>query len=173
LLVKPIGASAPGGQAPAHAPAAAAPVAAAPVEAPVPMVFSWQGPSQAKVGDKISLTLNTQSVQGMNNLDLLVNYDRTALKAVDAAEGNILKQSNIQSKFSKAINQDTGQVQVNLAGHSAAGAVGEGSVVTLTFEVIASVPQAQITVSRIAPTKAGGSALAYSTPAPYSIAVSK
>jgi len=175
LLVKPIGTSATSGQAAAHPqqPALAAPVETPTPPAPAPMVFSWQGPNQAKVGDKISLTLNSQAVKGMSNLDMLVKFDRTALKAVDAAEGNILKQGNIPSKFTRIINQDSGQVEINLAGHSVSGAFGDGSVVTLTFEVIGTAPQTQVTVSRIAPTRAGGTALAYSAPAPYTIAVSK
>jgi general secretion pathway protein D len=173
LLVKPIGSSAPGGQASTARAQPPAQVEAPPPAAPSPMVFSWQGPSQAKVGDKISITLNTQSVQGMNNLGLLVNYDHAVFKAVDAVEGNIMKQSNIQTKFIRIINHDNGQVEIDLAGHSASGAFGEGSIVTLTFEVTKEAQQSQITLTRIAPTRAGGSGLAYSAPAPYSIAVTK
>ena len=80
------------------------------------MVISWQGPTQAKVGDKISFTLNTESAQGMNNVGMLVNFDPAVLKAVDAVEGNILKKSNIQSKFTKTINQANGQVEIDLDG---------------------------------------------------------
>ena len=179
LLVKPIGSSNPGGSNTSGAAAPTRPQPTAPVSAPAaaaapaPMVFSWQGPSQAKVGDKISLTLNTRSAQGMNNLGLLVNFDHAVLKAVDAYEGNILKQGNIQSRFTKTINQDSGQVEISLAGHSAAGVFGDGSVVILTFEVTGEAPQSQVTVSNIAPTRAGGHGLAYSAPAPYSITVSK
>jgi general secretion pathway protein D len=172
LLVKPIGSSTTGAQAATRSQQPAHIEAPAPA-APSPMVFSWQGPSQAKVGDTISLTLNTQSVQGMNNLGLLVNFDHTAFKVVDAVEGNLLKQGNIQSKFSKVINQNNGQVEISLAGHSTAGVFGDGSVVTLTLEVTGGAPQSQITVSRITPTRSGGIGLAYTPPAPYSMTVSK
>jgi general secretion pathway protein D len=176
LLLKPI---APGpAVAPAAAPAAASPQLPAPTATPVstgpsPMVLSWQGPSQVNVGDKISLTLNLQSAQGMNNLGLMVNFDPAVLKVVDVVEGNILKQNNMQSNFTKAINQNIGQIGVSMSGHSTRGAIGDGSVVTLTFEVTSAAPQSQITLSRLAPTRAGGRELAYSAPEPYLIAVGK
>lgn len=169
LILKPIGASSAAAAAAARPqlPEATAPAAVS------PMVLSWEGPSQANVGDKISLTLNLQSPQGMNNLGLKVNFDPAVLKVVDVVEGNILKQNNMQSSFTKAINQDIGQIGVSMSGHSTRGVVGDGSVVTLMFEVTGAVPQSQVTLSRLAPTRAGGHGLAYSAPEPYSIAVSK
>ena len=183
LIMKPIGASTAIAMAATHPPIPApvpAPVSTpvpAPVETaapatPSPMAFSWQGPAQAKVGDKISFTLNTQSAQGMNNLGLQVIFDPAVLKVVDVMEGNILKQSNIQSKLTTSINQANGQVVVGLAGHGANGAMGEGSIVTLTFEAIGEASQSKITLNQIEPTRAGH-ALAYNAPAPYLIAVSK
>ncbi|MFI4940505.1 MAG: secretin N-terminal domain-containing protein, partial [Burkholderiales bacterium] len=183
MILKPIGASTTGSTAAIHpvvppiavpVPAAATlPPAATPVAAtPPPLILSWQGPTQAKVGDLINLTLNTQSVLGMNNVGLMVNFDPAVFKAVNVVEGNIMQKSNIQSKLTQTINQASGQVEVNLAGRSANGATGEGSVVTLTLEAIGAASQSQITLSRIEPTHAGGR-LAYSAPAPYAIAVSK
>ncbi len=83
-----------------------------------------------------------------------------------------MKKSNIQSKLTQTINQASGQVEVNLAGHSTSGATGDGSVVTLTLEAIGAAPQSQITLSRVEPTRVGGR-LPYSAPTPYAIAVSK
>jgi len=162
LLLKPIGAS--------TAVAMAAPrQLPVPVNTPpaVPMAFTWQGPSQTKVGDKITLTLNTQPAQGMNYLGLSVNFDPAVFKMVDAVEGNILKQNNIQ------MNQDSGHLLVSMEGDGASRPAGTGKVVTLTFEATSAVPQSQITLSQIMPTGAGGQELPYSTPAPYVITVSK
>ena len=137
------------------------------------MTLSWQGPTQAKVGDTIMLTLNTQSAQGMNNLGLLVKFDPAVFKAVDAVEGDILRQNNMQSIFTKQVNQANGEVEISLAGHGRGVANGDGSVCTLTFEVTGEAAQSQITLNRIAPTRAGGRELAYSTPAPYVVTVTK
>lgn len=143
-----------------------------------PIMLSWHGPSQANVGDIISLTLNLQSPQGMNDLGLMVNFDPAILKIVDVVEGNILKQGNMQSSFTKDINQEIGQVAVNMSGRGTNGATRDGSVVTLKFEVTGLPPesqitQSQITLNRFAPTRAGGHELAYGALEPYLIAVSK
>lgn len=136
-----------------------------------PMVLSWQGPNQAKVGDKISLTLNTQAPQGVSSLGFLVGYDPSVLKATDVVEGDFLKRGNAQSNFTKTIDQASGQILVDLSGAGQEGASGSGSVVILMFEVVGAKPQSEITVSRITPAGAGGEALAFTAPAPYSIAV--
>jgi general secretion pathway protein D len=172
MIMKPIGASVAVPAAATH-PVVPAPTAIpAPAATMSPLVLSWQGPTQAKVGELINLTLNTQSVQGMNNVGLRVSFDPAVFKAVEVVEGDIMKKNNIQSKMTQTINQASGQIEVDLAGHSARGAAGEGSVVTLTLEAIGEAPQSQITLSRIEPTRIGGR-MAFSSPAPYMIAVSK
>lgn len=136
-----------------------------------PMALSWEGPNLAKVGDKISLTINTQSAQGVSSLGFLVNFDPAVFKVTDVVAGNFLKQNNTQANFRKTINQDNGQIAVGLTGTSASGASGAGSVVTLLFEATGASLQSQITLSQVVPAGVGGQELAYATPEPYFIAV--
>ncbi len=156
-------------QQPVPAPALGSPVTTDASPAPS-LAFSWQGPTEAKVGDKISLTLNAQSDQGLKSLGFLVGFDPQVLKAVDAVEGNFLKQNNAQPTLTKVIDQASGQIQLDLAGTASAGPTG-GGVVTLMFEVIRATPQLQITTSQIHPLGANGEALDFKAPAPYAIAV--
>jgi len=177
LLLRPLGTvavSSSGGASGARVPPAVAPRAAAPARAAPaaqPFELSWQGPNQAKVGDKISLTLNTPSSPGVESLGFLVGFDPTILKAVDVVEGDLLKQSNLPSNFTKTIDQASGQIMVDLSGTGGGGANTGGSVATLVFEVTAAAPQSQITVSRITSSGAGGEALAFAAPAPHTLAV--
>ncbi len=136
-----------------------------------PLVLSWQGPSQAKVGDKISLTLNTQSTQGVKSLGFLVGFDPNVLKAVDVIEGSFLKQGNSPSKLAKVIDQASGQILVDLSSTTATGASGTGSVVAIVFEVTRAATQSQITTSQILPLGSAGETLAFNAPPPYAIAV--
>ncbi len=136
-----------------------------------PMVLSWQGPSQAQVGDKISLTLNTQSTQGVKSLGFLVGYDPRVLKALDVIEGSFLKQDNSPSKLTKVIDQTTGQILIDLSSTAAAGASGTGSVVAVVFEVLQGASQSQITTSQILPLGTGNETLTFNAPPPYAIAV--
>ncbi len=191
LLLKPIGASiGPQGAAPGGIPGTApggipgtAPAGPALLPTPgpstssgqafsPPLVLFWQGTSQAKVGDKISVTLNTPSAEGVNSLGLLVNFDPTVLKAVDVLEGNILKQ-NAPSKFTKSIDQANGQAVISLSSAGTRGSAGAGSVITMVFEATAAAAPSTITVSRVVPKDAGGQELAYTAPAPYALTVSK
>lgn len=169
LLLKPIGSSA-GATAAAANPSPANPLSIAKAQ---PIVLSWEGPDHAKVGDKITVTLNTPSAGGINNLGLVVNFDPAVLKAVDVAEGNLLQQNSMRTRFAKSIDQATGQAVVNVASHETQGAFGAGSVITMTFEVTGPAPQSKVTLSQIVAKGPGGQELAYTPPAPYTLAVSK
>lgn len=136
-----------------------------------PVTLSWQGPAQVKPGDTVKLTLNVNSVQSMNRLDLLVGFDPDVFKAVDVVEGGFLQQDNMQSVLTKTINQASGQIQLDLSGGGSGGASGTGSLVTLVFEAIAANPGSQIVVGRLAPSGPGGEALTASTPDPHVIKV--
>lgn len=138
-----------------------------------PQALSWHGPNQAKVGDKISLTLNTSSSQGVGSMGFLVGFDPAILKAVDVVEGDFLKRGNLPSNFAKTIDQASGQILVDLSGMGAGGTDTGGSVVTLVFEVTAAAPQSQITVSRITSAGAGGEAVAFTAPDPHMLAVAQ
>lgn len=180
LLLKPIGASVGGAGgvpgtppgAPAQLPAPSGPSASPEQVLSTPLVLFWQGSGQAKVGDKISVTLNTPSAEGLNSLGLLVNFDPTVLKAVDVLEGNILKQT-APSKFTKSIDQANGQAVVSLASTGPAGGTGAGSVITMVFEATGTASPSTITVSRIVPKGSGGQELAYAAPPPYLLTVNK
>jgi general secretion pathway protein D len=144
------------------------PPQAAPAAGPV--VLSWQGPSQAKVGQLVSLTLNAQSAQALGRMEMQVNFDPAVWKAVDVTEGSFLKQNNMQSSFVKTIDQPGGQIQLDVTG-TGAGASGSGSVATLVFEALAADPQAAISVGRMTPTAPGGEEVAATVPEPHVIAV--
>jgi general secretion pathway protein D len=175
LTMKPAGAvavAAAGGASPAM-PAVRPQPAAAPensLAATPPLAFSWQGPVQAKVGDKISLTLNASAQQGASGLGFLVGFDPAVLKAVDVAEGDWMKRGDSPSIFTKSIDQTSGQIRVDMKGASD----GEsGSVVTLMFEVTAATAQSPVMVSSINLSGSGGESLAFAAPAPHFIAVTQ
>jgi general secretion pathway protein D len=136
-----------------------------------PVVLSWQGPARVRPGDQISLTLNAQSQQALNSLDLVVSYDASVLRAVDVVEGGFFKQGNTQSVLNKTIDQTSGQIQLDVSGGEPAGTSGSGSLITLLFEAIAASPQTQVVVGRLAPAGAGGEALTASAPDPHFITV--
>jgi general secretion pathway protein D len=148
-------------------------VAPAPQSAPAAgaVVLSWQGPTQAKPGETISLTLNAQSAEALSRLDLLVSFNPAVLRALDVAEGAFLRQGGQQSTLVKTIDQAGGQILVDISGMGSDGVSGTGGVVTLSFEAIAEYSQTQITLGRVAPSAPGGRELTATVPAPHVIAV--
>ncbi len=169
LLLKPFGVVALGSGASAAQPTRAAAPTPAAVANP-PLAFSWAGPSQAKVGDVISVTLNTRAQQGVNGLGFLVGFDPAVLKATDVAEGDFMRQGDQPSNFTKTIDQAGGQILVDLKG---AAPGGEGSVVTLTFEVTAATARSPLVLSRISPSGTAGEALTFTAPVPHFVAVAQ
>ena len=133
-------------------------------------LLSWRGTNQAKVGDKITLSLNTQSTQGVQTLGFKVGFDSAVLKAIDVIEGYALKRNNVPSKFTKSIDQAGGSIMVDMSG---AGASGYANVVMMSFEVISPVSASPVTISSITASGAGGETLSFIPPEPHVITVSQ
>ncbi|OGR35512.1 MAG: type II and III secretion system protein, partial [Desulfovibrionales bacterium GWA2_65_9] len=170
LALKPLGAvavSSTGSGAPV---ARARPVPGETAVAAQPLAFSWQGPKQARVGERITIALNTQAQQDAGGLGLLVGYDPAVLKATDVAPGDWMQTDGAPSNFTRTIDQASGQILVDMKG---APGGEDGSVVMLTFEVTAATPQTPVTASRISLSGTGGEPLAAMPPAPHFIAVTQ
>ena len=136
-----------------------------------PLVFSWQGPATAKVGEQFKITLNAQTTQGVSRLPFLIGFDTTALKVEEVSEGDLLRQGNRQSTFSHEVDEASGQIFVELADTSQEGATGQGSLVTVTFQVISPKPQARLTLISASPGDKSGQILPFTLPVPHSIAL--
>jgi general secretion pathway protein D len=147
------------------------PAASQPPAVDSPFSLSWQGPAQARPGEKLSVTLNAQSQRPLNSLGLLVSFDSSVLKAVDVLEGGFFKQGNTQSSLNKTIDQAGGQILLDISGSGPEGAGGTGGLITLVFEAIAASPQTQIAVGRLAPVGLDGEPLTATPPVPHVIEV--
>lgn len=132
--------------------------------------LSWQGPSQAKVGDKIMLSLNTQSTLGLKTFSFRVGFDPAVLQAIDVIEGDALRRNNTPSNLTKNIDQAGGEISVDLLG---TGANIAASFATLIFEVIAVVPESSVSISSITTTGVTGEIPPPAAPEPYVITVSQ
>jgi hypothetical protein len=133
-----------------------------------PLTISWQGPKQAKIGDKIILSLNAPSTKGVKTLELHAGFDPTVLKVVEVMEGDSLRRNKEPSKLTQTVDTEGGDISISMAG---SGAVGQASVVTLIFEVLSAVPESSVSVSSIAATGAGGEEIPFAMPDPHNLAV--
>jgi general secretion pathway protein D len=133
-------------------------------------MLSWQGPSQAKVGDKIMVSLNTQSSLGLKTFNFRVGFDPAVLQAIDVIEGDALKRNNTPSNMTKNIDQAGGEISVDLLG---TGANVAASVATLMFEVVAPAPETSVRVNTITTSGVSGASSSPATPEPYVITVAQ
>jgi len=135
-----------------------------------PMTLSWQGPKQAKVGEKISVLLNTPSTLGAKNIGFQIGFDPAVLKPVDVIEGDALKRNNAASNLNKNIDLAGGSISIEMSG---TGSSGSASVIALTFEVISSAPESSITLDSTTATGTNGDTLTLTAPDPYVITVAQ
>ena len=135
-----------------------------------PMSLSWQGPNQGKVGDKITLSLNARSTQGVKALGFHVEFDPGVLKALDVVEGDSMKRNNSTSTFSKKIDQEAGDVEIDLVGK---GAEGAGKIFTMTFEVIATTQESTVSLNSLSAMGENGEAISLPSPEPHVISVAQ
>ena len=136
------------------------------------MQWSWQGPAQVKPGETVRLTLNGQSSQLVHGMKLAVNYDPNVFKAVDVTEGGFLRQNNMQTTFTKNIDQSNGLIQLDLSGTGADGASGSGTIATLIFQALDNKGESQISVSQVTPVAPGGAPVSTNTIEPFTVTVS-
>lgn len=146
---------------------AAAPAETAPATAEGPLVISWQGATQARVGEQFQLVVQAQAGARVTRIPMQIGFDAAALEVVEVKEGDFLKQGNAQTTFTSNINQPNGQIDVESAQLGDGGASGRGNLALITFRVTAARPQSPISVSAPPVADATGETLAVSLPAPH------
>jgi general secretion pathway protein D len=120
------------------------------------MMLSWQGPNQAKVGERISIVINGQSSQPFQQLALGVGFDPAVLRPVEVAEGDLVRQNKLESTFTHSIDQAGGQLAFELAASGSGAASGAGSLATVVFEVLAASAGTPVTANNIRLTGSSG-----------------
>jgi general secretion pathway protein D len=149
----------------------AAPAAAAvPVEAP--LALSWQGAGQARPGETFQVTLLVRASAKVASLPMQISYDPAVLEAVEAGEGEFLRQGNPRTTFNRDIDAATGRIRIEASRMDDAGASGDGSLATLTFKALAGSGSTQIGVAVAQATDSAGAALPVTVPQPHSVAIS-
>ncbi|MFA5082294.1 MAG: cohesin domain-containing protein [Hydrogenophilaceae bacterium] len=147
-------------------PAAAAALAAA------PLALTWQGANQAKVGEQFQISIQAQTSASVIGVPMQVSYDPALLELVSVAEGDFLRQGNLQTSFSQDVDLAAGQVRIETSRMGASGASGSGSLATLTFRALAAQDQTPITVSVPNAADNNGGQLVVTVPGPNNITIS-
>lgn len=149
--------------------AAASPTAAVPA-ASTPSTLALSGPTQAKLGDKISVMVTTQGAANLHALTLVVSYDSEILKPLSVSEGDLMRRSGIQSTFAGKMDETAGSIAIDLSAEGSA--AGNGGVAIIQFEVIGQPGRAAfVQLASVQATDAAGSNIALAASAPLSIEI--
>jgi general secretion pathway protein D len=152
-LTAPPGQPAPAAAARPGAPAAAAsPGAAAPAGAPTVVAtanalqLNFQGPSQLKVGEEATLTLNMKADQPLVSTALQIGFDPKAVKIVEVSEGQLMRQDGGETTFSARTDEAAGRIFVGIARPNGTGATGDGPLVQLRVTGVAPAPASPLSL---------------------------
>ena len=127
-------------------PTSAAPVAADPgvtasnaVPTPAarsaPVRLDVRAPSSARVGDRVTITIDAEAFGGIRNLSFAVIYDGTMLELVSSSPGSFVQQASAPATLS-AQDPSTGNVLVNMEVTNDGLAAAAGTVVVLEFNAL-------------------------------------
>jgi general secretion pathway protein D len=128
------------------------------------------GPLQARVGDRINITVVTHGTAAVNTVSFVLDYDSEVLKAIAVNEGDLMRNTGVKSTFDADIDESGGKVVAVLATETAS-ASGNGNIATIQFEVIGAQRPAVVSVSAIAATSGGSAEVSVANPKPLSIAI--
>lgn len=113
-------------------------VAGAPAgEITPPLVFQWQGASEAQVGEAVEVRLNLASPSGLRGMPLELSFDPKRLQLLDAQEGDFFRRDGALTSFSKSIDAQAGRARLGLLRNQATSAAGAGSLLILRFKALA------------------------------------
>jgi general secretion pathway protein D len=121
-----------------------------------PIVLSWQGPTEAKVGGEFQVVVEAQTSEPLGTLTFSLGYDPAALKIVRIAEGNFLRQQGKKTVFTSKIEADAGRALIRTARIGPQGVTGKGNVATVTFAARTATAQSQIVITSPAAVSSAG-----------------
>lgn len=128
-----------------------------------PMMLQWVGPSGARVGETVVLSLNLTAPPGLRGMPMELAYDAKRLQLVDAAEGDLLRRDGTPTSFTKAVDAVAGRVRLGLLRNQPMAAGGQGTLVVLRFKATGT-GAAQVQLESVQPMAAYGSAPAPTVP---------
>jgi general secretion pathway protein D len=141
--------------------------------APTALSVSWQGPSEAKVGDTFKLALRLKANGGVRSFPLQMAFDSKVFQIVDIAEGAYFKQGGSTTSLSSNVDPAVGKAFVSVVRSGTEGASGEDTVAVFTLRALAAAQKSDIRLLMTAPVSVGGAALVPPLPAPFLIDVNK
>jgi general secretion pathway protein D len=100
------------------------------------LVMKWVGPSEARVGETLDLSLAVTEARALRGLTMDFAYVRERLELIEVIEGDFFRRDGAATSFSKTPDPANGIVRAGVLRNQVQPASGEGTVLTLRFKVL-------------------------------------
>ena len=150
--------------------AAASPVVALPAAVGRAAALTWQGTTQGRAGEPLTVQLMVLSDEPLASVPLTVTFDPRVLQVMSVQEGDFLRQGGVPATFSSRVDS-SGLVAISAARSGGTGATGSGSLATLTLRPLLPSAQAALQVSAPAVLRGDGQPAAVQLPPPHVISI--
>ena len=127
----------------------------APAHRSAPVRLDVRAPSTARVGDRVTVTIDAEAFGGIRNLAFTAVYDRKVLDLVSSSPGSFVQQASAPATFG-ADDPSSGNVLVNMDIKNGGVVSGAGTVVVLEFTAL-SAGTSQITLGDVSFLESGRS----------------
>jgi general secretion pathway protein D len=148
----------------------AAPVVALPSTVGRAATLTWQGTTQGRAGEPLTVQLMVQSNEPLANVPLTITFDPRVLQVMNVQEGDFLRQGSVPATFSSRVDS-SGSIAISAARSGGTGATGSGSLATLTLRPLLPSAQAALQVSATAVLREDGQAATIQRPPPHVISI--
>lgn len=142
------------------------------MEAPSNVGLSWQGPAEVRKGETFKLSVNLKSDGGLRGLPFQLAYDPAVLKIAEVSEGEFFKQGNVQTSFANNVDAVSGRLFVGVTRSGSSGAMGEGTLTTVTFQALSSTPKTEVILLSATPVVVGNRVSSPQLPSAFVTSVS-
>ena len=166
--------------------AASAPAkkASAPAAAPTPAVVApqaqnegtgnlkvlWKGPTEAKIGQPITLELDVDSVDAIKTMPLQLGFNPAEFEVLSVKEGDFFGKSG-KSSFNEATDKQSGRISVGGGTDNVAGAKGSGSLLIIELKPLQAAEAANVSVIGLTPIGGAHAAGRLALPISHSLAI--
>ncbi len=164
--------AAPAPQIAAATQAAVAPAAIPAAPAPGDMLLRWKGPTEAHVGEVITLELELESADALRAAPLQLGFNPANMEIVSVKEGSFFAR-NGKSTFGHVVDKASGRISVAATTNEAGGAKGEGVLLKIELRPLAVDAASEISVLGMTPVGSTRAVGKPAQPAPHVIAVSR
>jgi len=147
------------------------PVAPTSSGASTPGNLSWDGPSEAVVGQEFLARLNLSTNQLINGMSFQIKFDPAAMQVVSVGEGSLVQEAKLFGNFRFNVNDKTGVIDIKLDPSEGGGLNGQGDLLAVTFLPVAAREKSIVTVQALSPVGTPGQRVTLSAPGPLSIAL--